>query len=72
MVILVQCGKSPIKKWLKFSQNGYLAKAKGFLKCGVILILGPNKILWAEVLLCIVGELTRGGSVAVAVCVSDR
>ena len=45
MVILIQCGKSPKQKWLKFSQNAYLANTKGFSKNGVGLVSGPNIFL---------------------------
>ena len=45
MVIWVQCGKSPQQNRLKFSQNAYLTKTKGFSKCGVDLVSRPNTFL---------------------------
>ena len=42
MVILDQCGKSPQQKWLKFSQNAYLANTKRILEYGIGLVLGLN------------------------------
>ena len=49
MVILDQCGKSPQRKWLKFSQNAYLANTKGFSKYGVGLVSGLNNFVRAGV-----------------------
>ena len=42
MVILVQCAKSSQQKWLKFSQDAYLAKTIRFSKYGVGLVSGPK------------------------------
>ena len=44
MVILDQCGKSPQRKWLKFSQNAYLANTKIILEYGIGLVLGLNNL----------------------------
>ena len=44
MVILVTQ-----RKWLKISQDAYLANTKGFSKYGVGLVLGTNIILGAGV-----------------------